>query len=131
MELLFNRVAMCGGGTSYEVYIPYASHPFADRLGGCTHMEFGKNKSAKWIRFCEFFIGEAHLSMPKGYDRYDDYKKLEARAIELEDRLLREVFPELKSKKDSNLSFLWHSDIHQESAKFMKEVDVPPIAIAE
>ena len=134
MKLLFSRVNMIGfkkngGACNYDIYIPRGEHPCGDRiLGGVILSSQGINET--FLHFNDFFVTHDHLNLSPGIERYEQWKELEKKAIALEDRLLREHFPELRTSFKTHLSMLWVTGISLPSVEEWAEVEVPEFIAA-
>jgi hypothetical protein len=67
------RTAMIGGGLAYDVYVPVKQVPLFEKYRSFFTEIMREGKS--YVRFEEATVSEEHLSMPQGWDRYDDWKR--------------------------------------------------------
>ena len=97
------RTAMCGGGTSYDVYFwkrDKPSHPLHNGHIYATticHGGFGKDREFFQVR--DAIDPRPRWTMDAGIEKYDAGKALEKLADRLAVRIAKRAFPELNGKR--------------------------------
>jgi hypothetical protein len=101
------RTAMIGGGLAYDVYVPVKQVPLFQKYRSFFTEIMREGKS--YVRFEEATVSEEHLSMPQGWDRYDDWKRHDKEARRMMLDLAEQAFPELSKVrvKTDSLPLLW------------------------
>jgi hypothetical protein len=117
-----------GGACNYDIYIPREEHPCGDKILGGVILSSQASKT--FLHFNEIFVTREHLRLSPGYERYDQWKALEKKAIDLEDQLLREHFPELRGNSKNNLSMLWVTGISLPSVEEWADIEIPALVVA-
>ena len=100
-RVLVTRVAMCGGGLSYDVLVP-VKH--VDHYDGCRYTTVC-NSTGKYVRIEDALIGEEHFAMPLGWDRYQDTLESHKAAAAIAYQIAVQAFPELE--KVGKVPTLW------------------------
>ena len=114
------RTAMCGGGLSYDVYVPVSQIPNYDGARYTTiHRQDGM-----YVDFPQATLPEEHFAMPLGWDRYADWLAHEkvARVKMLE--IARTVYVELYNAKLETLPSLWINGLMDKETHDMRSARV-------
>jgi len=144
MRVLAIRTAMIGGGLAYDIYVPVRDEPYGFNL-----RLFDKYRSffteilrdgKSYVRYEEATVSESHLSMPQGWDRYDDWKAHDKKARREMLDIAEHAFPELakvRGQGSDYLPLLWTCGLlyPKEETSSEKWVDVSvgvgPVVIHE
>jgi hypothetical protein len=110
IKVKIERTKMCGGGTSYHVYLPVSAKSYYPISGYsyATQISIASEKYGKrnnYYRLADFLRTPEIDALPCGIHRYDTFKKLEKTARRLEFRLAKRAFPELRQL--FKLPYLW------------------------
>ena len=101
------RTAMCGGGTSYDVYVPIRCKEYKPIAGNCYATEIWWN-GGRYYRLSDFFRTPRLDKLPaRTEERWNAYKRLEKLTDRLEAVLAARAFPELAGAR--KLPGLWAS----------------------
>lgn len=134
MKVHVIRTAMCGGGLSYDVYVPVSECPeylrekyryFGTQIG---RDSYRNGKHAYYYDFPEATVSESHLAMEKGWDRYDDWKAHDKQARRRMLDIAETVFPELakyRAQGHDTIPTLWVCNLLKDKetdAEFVVEV---------
>lgn len=114
------RTAMCGGGLSYDVYVPVSEcpkHVLESCPGGMYHTRITRGTGEEYLHYEDATTSEEHEALEQGIERWDSWKLHEARACSEMLRIARSVFPELNKVTTDRLPTLWVNGL------MAKEVD--------
>ena len=99
------RTQMCGGGTAYDVYWPKSAKPSHPLHGGQLYATTIMSGGKEYFRTEDAIDPKSHWAMDCGMAKYNEFKRIEAKAKRLEVRVAKRVFPELKGWRE--LPLLW------------------------
>jgi galactokinase/mevalonate kinase-like predicted kinase len=99
------RTAMCGGGTSYEVYFRAQDKPSHPLHGGHIYATTIGRGKGEYFTILDAIDPRARWEMEQGLEKWEAGKVLEARAKRLAVRIAKRAFPELRGRRE--LPFLW------------------------
>lgn len=95
INVLAQRTKMCGGGLSYNLYVPLKECTEKFRKN-CTHMSILNSEfNNPYVSFVQATTPDSHLDMERGIERWEDWKAHEKAANAKALELARQVFPEL------------------------------------
>ncbi len=124
MKCLVIRTAMCGGGLSYDIYVPEPQCPeyVLKACPGGSYYTRIDHGSQTYLDFDHATMSKEHCDMEQGYDRYaawlDHEKACKGRKLAIAQR----VFPELA--KVQEWPFLWLNNLGIEETSEEKWVTV-------
>ncbi len=99
------RTAMCGGGTSYDVYIPVRTKAYRP-ITGHIYATVICRDGREYYHLSDWLRDQAIDGLePLTDERWNAFKRLERIARRLEVRLAKRAFPELAGL--DKLPFLW------------------------
>lgn len=130
------RTAMCGGGLSYDIYVPVSECPaFLGESGKYRHCvthigrdSYKNGKHGYYLNFPEATCPETHFEMPLGWDRYENWKAHDKQARRRILEIAETVFPELakwRAAGHDTIPSLWVCNLlagEETSAEFILEV---------
>lgn len=101
------RTAMCGGGTSYDVYFRTADKPSHPLHCGHYYATTVCRDGGEFFSVVDAIDPESHWKMEPGFEKWEGFRALEQRANRLAVRIAKRAFPELRGLRQ--LPSLWAS----------------------
>lgn len=124
------RTAMCGGGLSYDVYVPVSEVPEQQKpdLNGNTHTTIvrGHDLDNEYYNFPDATVPAEQRAMEQGWERYEAWNRHEKRARQIMLKIAQKAFPELNRFGDT-LPTLWVNDLMKVETSSEKWIDYDPI----
>ena len=102
---------MCGGGLSYDVYVPVSACPQWQRdcdVNRNTHTTIISD--GEFYNFPDATVPQWQRNMDQGWDKYEAWNKHEKRARQIMLKIAQKAFPELNRFGDT-LPLLWVTDL--------------------
>ena len=99
------RTAMCGGGTSYDVYFLTRDKPSRPLHGGYTYATIISRAGNEFYNITDAIMPKSVWAMDCGWEKFDAHRRLEKVAGRLAVRIASQVCPELRGRRE--LPMLW------------------------
>lgn len=99
------RTAMCGGGTSYDVYFRKQDKPSHPLHGGHIYATTICRDGGEYFSTVDAIDPRSRWEMDCGMSKYEAHKVLESKANRLAVRIAKRAYPELIGQRE--LPFLW------------------------
>ena len=107
LHLLVQRIAMCGGGTAYDVYVQQSCKRYYP-ITGHIYETVIINEGIAYLNVSGFLRTKAVDELPAlTQERMAAFRRIERLAKRLEYHFARQVFPELS--RIGKMPFLWAS----------------------
>lgn len=127
-----SRTAMCGGGLSYDVYVPESACPEHVRNacpGGTYYTRIESGAGGPFMDYPTATLPRTWIEMPQGWERYQAYKLHEAQARREMLQIALLAFPELSkvAARTDSLPELWVDNLMEKetSADVWLEIEMP------
>jgi hypothetical protein len=139
MKVHVFRTAMCGGGLSYDVYVPESEcpeHVVKACPGGSYYTRINRCSRSKlmFLDYIHATLSPEHEQMEQGWDRYQSFLEHERQARKDMLLIAAKAFPELAKvqARTDTLPRLWINGLMdpETSAEVILNIDVPQLQTA-
>lgn len=133
MKVHVFRTAMCGGGLSYDVYVPESECPEHVRKacpGGTYHTRIHRGDYSKnqeyFLNYEDATLSPEHEAMEQGIERYNDWLEHEKKARREMLQIAILAFPELSkvATRTDSLPLLWVTGLMDKETSAHKILDI-------
>jgi hypothetical protein len=120
------RTAMCGGGLSYDVYVPTSECPayvLEAHPGGSYYTRICRD-GKEYLDYEHATLSQAHIAMDQGWDKYQDYLAHEKKCRREMLVIAQRAFPELARVADhrNDLPTLWVNGLMPKETSAFAEI---------